>query len=304
MCLDPKPMRVEIDGYPMIFPRSCGGCWQCRKRIVDDYVGRCLCEAAHSDWFLCATFTYRDSAERDRDGAHRVLNPVHFPAAIKRLRKRGHVFRYFVVGEYGSAGHRSHFHAMFFGKSKPFGWSQGWNYPREWPHGHVDVDLLPDERAIRYCTKYLLKADPACRWFSLSKKPVLGWAFFRDAAVRDASLGALPADFSYRPPGADVRRRYYMTGAARREYLRVYSDLRPDVWSDRWFSANDFQQRSLDKLARWQRLRDEGPMSAAEFDADFFARTQQWRRPKAPVRNYLDELEDRALVWEYTHIEG
>lgn len=99
---------------------------------------------------------------------------------------------------------------------------------REWPHGHVKVDWAFSERAIRYVVKYLLSDDKDNAWFSLSKKPPLGAAFFAAKARQARELGVIPSSFNYLPPGGDREKPYMMSGATRRDYLNAITQDEAD----------------------------------------------------------------------------
>ncbi|XZQ27849.1 rolling circle replication-associated protein [Rhodobacter capsulatus] len=90
---------------------------------------------------------------------------------------------------------------------------------REWPHGHIKVDWSASEKSARYVCKYLLSDNKNNAWFSLSKKPALGAAWFARKAALARELGVLPSSFEYLPPGGSRNKTYLMTGATRRDYL-------------------------------------------------------------------------------------
>ncbi|AXH75567.1 MAG: replication initiator protein [Microviridae sp.] len=254
MCISPSYIWKEQGPKWVQLPVPCRRCWMCAQNRVNDLVGRALCEAAYSDWTVTVSLTY---ADRD-DGADKILTPRHFQEFIKNLRneRRGHPsydknhkLRYIVVGEYGDLKGRSHFHAVLFGEGPPLDISKNnrepWPHhrrfwPSAWDHGHVWADHNSDEKSLRYVCKYLLKNEPGKYWFSLSKKPTLGSAFFKERAALCAELGVLPSAFSYSPPGSSRTKNYLMTGATRRDFLQ-------DV-IDRWR-----EKRPLDstRLSEW-----------------------------------------------------
>lgn len=234
-------------------PVPCKVCWSCKANRVNDYVGRSLCEAAFSTSTLALTLTYRDQS----DLSHKVITPSHFQNFIRSIRKRGHSVRYLVAGEYGALHDRAHFHTVLFfdgpGLSIP---NQKNHHIPEWPFGHVYADGSGSEKALRYVCKYLLKDEPGQRWFSLSKKPSIGSAFFQGKAKRDAALGVFPSNFHYLPPGGRKDRKYLLTGASRRDYLATLIDemaLRHAVPYER---LSEFVQRGVQSLERWQWQRD------------------------------------------------
>ena len=110
MCINPSYVWQCIGSEWRKQPIACRQCWRCKKNRINDYVGRCLAEAATSLHVCAITLTY---APRD-DLADKVLNPRHFQLFMKLLRRAGHKVRYLVAGEYGDLKGRSHFHALLF----------------------------------------------------------------------------------------------------------------------------------------------------------------------------------------------
>lgn len=243
MCITPNFIWVQQGPKWEKQPVACRKCWRCKKNRVNDYTARALAEAATSKATLALTLTY---APRD-DLADKLLHPRHFQLFMKMLRRSGHKVRYLVAGEYGDLRGRTHFHVLLFfshiapkrastvpayrpehllspEQSRPLSAQlpqQQNSHIREWPHGHVFADWSADERAIRYVCKYLLSEDKNRAWFSLSKKPALGAAWFAQKAAIAKGLGVLPSSFNYLPPGGSKDRPYMMTGASRRDYLNA-----------------------------------------------------------------------------------
>lgn len=196
-----------------------------------------MAEASTSQVCCVVNLTY---APRD-DLADKVLHPRHFQNFMKLLRRAGHKVRYLVAGEYGELKARAHFHAVLFfqhlaprpdGAPIPaYGSSDApfcaeipqkrMIHIREWPHGHITVDWSFDEKSVRYVCKYLLADNKNNAWFSLSKKPALGAAWFAQKAEKAKKLGVLPSGFQYLPPGGSRNKPYLMTGATRRDYLNA-----------------------------------------------------------------------------------
>lgn len=221
MCVNPSHIYVQRGPGHEKIDVSCGQCWRCRSNRVNDYVGRSLCEASTSDWVCVLTLTYRDSAERDHDLAHKYLQKLHFQKFIRALRDSNHKIRYLAVGEYGDLHGRAHFHTILFGRGKRLEIPHKTNaFITQWPHGHVSADWDMDEKAIRYTCKYLQAPEKNRHWFTLSKKPPLGHDWFMQKARAAGSLGVLPRSFLYMPPGGDKGRPYMVRGATKRDYIR------------------------------------------------------------------------------------
>lgn len=267
MCIKPDYVWVKRGPKWEQSPKACGNCWRCRQNYMNDYVGRCLAEAATSVAYCVLNLTYADR----HDLADKILMPDHFQLFMKRLRRVGHKVRYLAVGEYGELKGRTHFHVLlFFKKIAPgigvpqYNWGhlkdpetslrfcgemisdrEKLVHIREWPHGHVTCEWNGGERSVRYVCKYLLKGKKGEYWMSPSKKPALGAEWFARKAAQARELGVLPSSFEYLPPGGDRRRPYLMTGATRRDYLRALGDL-----SDRRKNMSEWVQRSHDKHER------------------------------------------------------
>lgn len=238
------------DGRPLEFQVPCRKCWKCNKKRVDDYTGRCLAEAVYSRGVTTLTLTY---APRD-DGAEKHLKQAHFQAFIRALRRSGHLVRYIGVAERGSRGtNRIHFHTVLFWGSKPPSWASGHTHIKEWPHGHVMCDHSGSERAIRYTIKYLLKG--ASLWYTLSKKPSLGSAFFNKHAEAIASTGVFPTSFKYRVPGSE--RVFTMSGSTRRDFLIKVTDLLTVSRPPDLARLNEAVGTVIDAAHVWQRKRIE-----------------------------------------------
>jgi hypothetical protein len=241
MCINPNHVWLQRGPNWEQQPVACRQCWRCRQNRVNDYVARCMAESSTSAHTCVVNLTY---APRE-DLADKVLEPRHFQLFIKQLRNAGHKVRYLVAGEYGGKKGRAHFHALLFfthlepsdrvaaynpmhlydlDSSAPFSGqipSERMVHIREWPHGHITADWSASEKSARYVCKYLLADDKNNAWFSLSKKPALGAAFFSQKAAQAVDLGVLPSSFNYLPPNGNRDRPYMMSGATRRDYMNA-----------------------------------------------------------------------------------
>lgn len=218
MCINPSHDLVERDGAYVRYPFPCKQCWQCRQNRINDYTGRCLAEAAYSDWTVALTLTYRDQWDK----SHEELHKEHFQDFIRAIRRRGYLVRYLVAGEYGERKGRAHFHCIIFGKGKRFELKhrqRDW-WHEVWPFGHIFADWVIDQKAVQYVTKYIVPQKGQKEgWFSCSKKPALGMEYFLDKAKSYVSAGLWPKTFHYIPPGARSDHQFLVKGACRREML-------------------------------------------------------------------------------------
>ncbi len=325
MCVSPSFVWVERGPKYEQVPVPCKVCWQCRQNRINDYTARCMAEGSCSVESCVITLTY---ATLD-DISHRVLHPAHFQNFMKRLRKRGHVVRYLVAGEYGSLKDRAHFHAiLFFQKLQPLDgakpsfyvrWDKArqihltpqseWGlfsrevphekdwHIREWPHGHVQVSWGLTEKSVRYVTKYCLKSteeDNSDWWFSFSKVPALGGPWFEKKADLAIQLGAMPTSFHYTPPGGRHDRKYLMTGATKRDYIkRVQAGIQPDD-----STLNEWVLQALEKYRRLDRLADANQPFTADDWQQFAAGLRRRRISKKSLLRLYEEMYVYELVYE------
>ena len=303
MCLFPTKVEVSRAGKWQDVPVPCGHCWQCRSNHVSDFVGRCLCESSVSDWTVTLTLTYADRA----DLADKLLTPRHFQKFIRSMRKRGHSLRYLVAGEYGALKARAHFHCVLFGRGRPPDLPhKRRSWLDAWPHGHVYADWGVDDRSIRYVCKYVLKGARSNPdgWFSMSKKPPLGHAWFLKKAQQHVDSGVLPSSFEYFPPGGQKGRPYMMTGAVRRDFLAAVVDGWRDSWPFDYDRCSDWVLASMAKADLLKARSDANEYANSLSCEDFLAlwRTELDRRrlkPSTVLHQVLDPVafsEDGRVV--------
>lgn len=120
----------------------------CRINKKREWTGRILLEASCFDESIFLTLTYDDS-NLPTDGSVQKRDLQLF---FKRLRRYGHHFRYFAVGEYGDKTFRPHYHACLFGVSQcitP-------DIERAWSLGFIQVGELTKDSAS-YVAGYTTK---------------------------------------------------------------------------------------------------------------------------------------------------
>lgn len=89
----------------------CGNCIGCRIDKSRQWAIRCVHEAKEHTHNCFLTLTYDDK----NLPAYGSLQKADLQRFFKRLRKDGHSFRYFAVGEYGPSTRRPHYHVILFG---------------------------------------------------------------------------------------------------------------------------------------------------------------------------------------------
>ena len=225
MCIAP----VKLDDGTEV---GCRECWQCRKRRVNDYVGRCIAESKFSKKTYAVTLTY------DGDQGVNAVTLIYKDVQdfLKRLRKK-HKCRYIVTGEYGSAKGRSHWHIILFFKDS---WPEvtsnkrvDWKY---WKHG-FSYFQEPDWKGFEYCLKYVLK-DQTSRQsdshLAMSKKPPLGHQFFQQLAKQHVEQALVPQTYFYK--FGDVRdyknreKGFMMQGKTRENFMETFVN----EWEDKY----------------------------------------------------------------------
>lgn len=254
MCITPSHVWIQKGRVNKQVQVACGKCWRCRSNRINDFVARGLCEAHTSDWVKVMTLTY---APRD-DGAEKVINPEHLQKFIRALRIRKLKIRYMAAGEYGKLRDRAHFHVIIFGKGKQPVTKDGKYYPHrkmfhieEWPHGHVRCENNGMEQSIRYCCKYMLKGEPGEYWYTLSKRPPLGYEYFKQRAAEYAKSDMLPTGFKYMPPGGKKGREYLLTGASRKYFLKELLEQLRNKASEKIGNKTVFEKTPLPSASEW-----------------------------------------------------
>lgn len=202
---------------------------QCFSVRAQDWVGRCIAESRTSVANRFVTLTYGGGLVPSSE----VLTYSDVQKYLKRLRKAGHKFRYFAVGEYGSAKGRAHWHLILFYQAEPpGGYLHARSDEKHWPHGFSQSEVASNA-SIRYCVKYLYKdlgSDEAKQAkFVLSKNPAIGVPYFRKLGMDYAKQGVSPRDNFYWFP--DVRNsktglpeKFYLSkqSAVMAEYMRSF----------------------------------------------------------------------------------
>ena len=287
MCINPSFIWVQRGPNYEQQEVACRQCWRCRENRVNDYVARSLAEASTSTVTATVTLTY---ASRDdladkvlhprhfqlfmkllRRAGHKVRYLVAGEYGELKGRAHFHALLFFqhlegpksrtdgmadgewrdgvrhVVPAYNPG------HILNPASSEPFSRlipQKRMVHIREWPHGHITVDWSASEKSARYVCKYLLADNKNNAWFSLSKKPALGAAWFARKAALARELGVLPSSFEYIPPGGSKDKRYLMTGATRRDYLDAVTQDDADREK-----MSEWVQKSFDK-AQLRRMRE------------------------------------------------
>jgi len=295
MCINPSFIWVLRGSFWTKQDIACRQCWRCLGNVINGYVGRSLCEASTSDWSLALTLTYRPGVG---DLADKVLTPEHFQTFIRTLRNSKHKIRYLAAGEYGSLRGRAHFHTILFGMGQPLQIPLKTNFIFDaWPYGHVFADGDGSERSIRYVCKYILKDKDAVadNWFSISKKPSLGAAFFKARAQEYVRHGVFPSSFNYLPPGGEPGRAYFMTGATRRDFLLELLKGAREKYPVDSRTLNEWVLKAVDKVDRWNAA-NLADISDDEALAEMLLGQQQRKLDNLIRRGIVGEVSERQRM--------
>lgn len=203
MCLAPNMLA---DGTLV----ACRYCQLCRENTIKDWAGRLIAESKTARYAYFALLTYGDDRLGDQGKIKAaVLTYSDVQKYFKRLRKLVGRMKYFIVGEYGGANGRAHWHAVLFtdvkieetgtkekeapkvdGVLRTQGeWELGWSSYKPFHHKHA-----------YYCCKYLFKDkhdDLKIAMHKMSKKPPIGHEYFMAQAERHVENGLAPQDLFY-----------------------------------------------------------------------------------------------------------
>lgn len=146
MCLNPQ--QFQGAGKEL---SPCGKCPACLKRRSAGWSLRLREQEKHSASAFFVTLTY-DNMNCPK---YYTLVKRDLQLFFKRLRRfhdRYHgslPIKYFAVGEYGTNGHRPHYHALIFGAHKD-------SFEAAWTLGEIHIGDVTGA-SIGYCLKYMMK---------------------------------------------------------------------------------------------------------------------------------------------------
>lgn len=127
----------------------CGQCINCRINTRRKWTGRLIAESYGHQESTFVTLTYtEDDLPIDGNLSRRDLRNF-----INYFRKKYHKYRYYAVGEYGSAKGRAHYHLVMFGID-PYKIQD--QVKDIWKKGRIQIDPLSPE-LIAYICGYVVK---------------------------------------------------------------------------------------------------------------------------------------------------
>lgn len=187
--------------FPLKLPHvttKCGQCMPCRISKNREWASRLIQEQGTTEyrsWFL--TLTYNEENLPKTTQGDPTLEKTDTQKWLKRARRMGYKFRYFVVGEYGTSTRRPHYHALIFPASD----LQIQEFRSTWTLGQTTVGEATTERA-KYCAQYTIKKLNASKeeelygrnpeFATMSRKPGIGNASAQNiAATYETKYGAM-----------------------------------------------------------------------------------------------------------------
>lgn len=232
MCVNPVklPNGQEV---------ACHKCWQCVKRKIDDWTGRCIAEGQTAIGCNSVTLTY--GRDRHYDAVDHVRAAVLTYSDVQKYlrawRDEGFPVRYFVVGEYGSMKGRAHWHILLFWQDRiPERKLESMIECPMWEHGH-SLWKRGTPESLAYVTKYIAKEvieEDRQYHQSLSKYPPLGDRYFRQLAEQFVSQRLAPQDWFYsfghvRDRSGKIKK-FVIQGKSRENFMRYFRD----GWNERY----------------------------------------------------------------------
>lgn len=134
---------------------ACAYCPGCRSKRSASWAIRLEDQQIRTERSCFLTLTIRDDIPfcfRDAPSPGRVTRR-DLQLFFKRLRKRGAVFKYYAIGEYGEKSARAHYHVLLFGLDD----RDRVTLESCWPWGHIDIGRV-ESASVRYVTGYVMKA--------------------------------------------------------------------------------------------------------------------------------------------------
>lgn len=294
MCVDPRTL-------PNGSRVPCHHCWQCKENRINDWVGRCIAERETSVASMFVTLTYGGGDVPEAA----FLRKSDITAYMKAWRNAGHKVRHFAVGEYGSLKGRAHWHiVLFFQTPMPHRVLRRNISDEMWPHG---FSLWDDANgpAIKYVCKYInkdVRDGGADNSMSMSKKPMLGTAYFDGLAQRYVAQGLSPQRPFYK--FRDVLDRegrpqeHYMPPLVCERFIGMFLARWREVNPGRHWPHSELVDKFHDKAARY--------VPELKFEPRRY-REAPWMLPPNGKHPFFDEklnsfyavVEGRKLFWSF-----
>ena len=180
-CVSPVNIRSPLHPDKFIYV-PCGRCAWCRRDKRNEWCLRFEIEQKDNLFTDFITLTYDDENIPyyidDIDGVFEMrASKEDVQKFVKRLRKKGYKFKYFIVSELGPKNKRPHYHGVFFSDKK----ITGEDIQSTWNKGFTS-SYPATSGAMRYVTKYILKGSDRDNNFMLcSKRPAIGASYVKES---------------------------------------------------------------------------------------------------------------------------
>lgn len=182
-CVSPVKIHSPVESHKNKYIYvPCGRCAWCRRDKRNEWCLRFEIEQRDNLYTDFITLTYDDEHVPyfidESDGVFEMrASKSDVQKFIKRLRKAGHKFKYFIVSELGPKNQRPHYHGIFFSNEK----ISDSDLQRTWGKGFTS-SYPATPGAMRYVTKYILKGNDRDNNFMLcSKRPSIGASYVKES---------------------------------------------------------------------------------------------------------------------------
>lgn len=158
-----KPIEVQGRTVP------CGKCYLCLKNIKNDWSFRLNWEhkSSKSSHFITLTYNPENLPTNQGIGTLKKRDLFTFIKSLRKSQERwyesqgleqpDYKIKFFGVGEYGTKGHRPHYHIIIFNLHS----SQKERIQEIWGKGHVHIGTVA-QASVAYTAKYIIDDDK--RW--------------------------------------------------------------------------------------------------------------------------------------------
>lgn len=183
-CVSPIQIQSPKGNGKYIYV-PCGRCAWCRRDKRNEWVLRFEVEQKDNLYTNFVTLTYNEENlpffydEITGECGYRA-SKSDVQKFIKRLRKIGYKFKYFIVSELGPKNQRPHYHGLFFSNDL----ISSDVIQDKWNKGFTS-SFPATPGAMRYVTKYILKGNDRENNFMLcSKRPAIGSSYVKESNAR------------------------------------------------------------------------------------------------------------------------
>lgn len=179
----PNPIYLRGDNNTAARTVPCGKCPACIAQKRQQWAFRLQYEEKHSKNAFFVTLTYDDDhiGKSDKNKAYSV-SKSDVQLFMKRLRSKCNgKIKYYAVSEYGTMGHRPHYHIILFNVFPSTSRDVYQLVSECWGQGFVDVGTVTPA-SINYVTKYVFKktqVPPECEkpFALMSRRPGIGFGY-------------------------------------------------------------------------------------------------------------------------------